>query len=111
MNDNPRIALRARDTQALIDQTPTPYPAELPLMLVQGTTDQIVLAGPNADLQEAWCAAGSTINGLWLWGVDHVKVSGMAGPSVTGWIADRFAGLTAPNKCSVPPPRALTTVE
>jgi hypothetical protein len=35
----------------------------------------------------------------------------MAGPSVTGWIADRFAGLTAPNNCSVPPPRALITVE
>ena len=96
--------------QALIDQTPTPYPAELPLMLVQGTTDQIVLAGPNADLQEAWCAAGSTINGLWLWGVDHVKVSGMAGPSVTGWIADRFAGRIAPNTCDIPPPRSLITV-
>ena len=96
--------------QALIDQTPTPYPAELPLMLVQGTADQIVLAGPNADLQEAWCAAGSTINGLWLWGVDHVNVAGMAGPSVSGWIADRFAGLTPPNNCSVPPPRTLITV-
>ena len=102
---DPRVA------QILIDQTPTPYPADLPLMLVQGTADQIVLAGPNADLQEAWCAAGSTINGLWLGGVDHVNVAGMAGPSVVGWIADRFAGRSAPNTCDIPPPRTLITVQ
>jgi len=95
--------------QALKDQTPPPYPATLPVMLVQGTADQIVLAGPNANLQEIWCAAGSTMNALWLGGVDHINVAGMAGPSVAGWIADRFAGLSAPNTCSVPPPRSLIT--
>jgi predicted esterase len=97
--------------QLLIDQTPTPFPAELPLMLVQGTADQIVLAGPNADLQEDWCAAGSTVNALWLGGVDHTKVASMAGPLVTGWIADRFAGRIAPNTCDTPPPRSLITVQ
>lgn len=66
--------------QVLIDQTPPPYSAELPLMLVQGTADQIVLAGTNANLQESWCAAGSTINALWLEGVDHLNVADMAGP-------------------------------
>jgi hypothetical protein len=100
----------SRVAQILIDQTPMPYPADLPLMLVQGTADQIVLAGPNADLQEAWCAAGSTINGLWLAGVDHVNIAGMAGPSVAAWIADRFAGRSAPNTCDTPPPRSLITV-
>jgi hypothetical protein len=108
-SENPVKDLRV--SQILIDQTPTPYPADLPLMLVQGTADQIVLAGPNADLQEAWCAAGSTINGLWLGGVDHIKINGMAGPSVAGWIADRFAGRIAPNSCDVPPPRSLITVQ
>ena len=97
--------------QALEDQTPSPYPAEMPLMLVQGTADQVVLAGPNADLQESWCAAGSTINALWLGGVDHIKAAQVAGPSVAAWIADRFAGLTAPNTCNVPPPRTLITVQ
>lgn len=97
--------------QVLIDQTPPPYSAELPLMLVQGTADQIVLAGTNANLQESWCAAGSTINALWLEGVDHLNVADMAGPAVAGWIADRFAGLTAPNTCSVRPPWSLITVE
>ena len=97
--------------QVLIDQTPMPYPAELPLMLIQGTADQIVLAGPNADLQVSWCAAGSTINALWLGGVDHTSVPAIAGPSVAGWIAGRFAGLKAPNTCAVPPPWSLITVK
>ena len=101
--DNPLWA------QALKDQTPPPYPATLPVMLVQGTADEIVLAGPNANLQELWCAAGSTMNALWLGGVNHIDVAGMSGPSVAGWIADRFAGLSAPNTCSVPPPRSLIT--
>lgn len=96
--------------QALSDQTPPPYPAVLPLMLVQGTADQVVLAGPNADLQESWCASGSTINALWLGGVDHTQAPFIAGPSVAAWIADRFAGLPAPNTCNVPPPRDLITV-
>ena len=97
--------------QVLKDQTPPPYPAALPVMLVQGTADQIVLAGPNANLQDVWCAAGSTINALWLGGVDHLNVAGMAGPSVAAWIDDRFAGLSAPSTCSVPPPRSLITVQ
>ena len=103
--NNPLLA------QALIEQTPPPYPAELPLMLVQGTADQIVLAGTNADLQESWCATGSTINALWLGGVDHMNIAGMAGPGVAAWMADRFAGRSAPNTCNVPPPRDLITVE
>lgn len=96
---------------ALADQTPPPFPANLPLMLVQGTADQVVLAGPNADLQESWCATGSTINALWLGGVDHLKAAQVAGPSVTAWLADRFAGETPPNTCNEPPPRSLITVQ
>lgn len=103
--DNPLWA------QALMEQTPPPYSAAVPIMLVQGTADEIVLAGPNANLQESWCAAGSTVNALWLEGVDHLNVAALAGPAVAGWIADRFAGLTAPNTCSVPPPWSLITVE
>lgn len=97
--------------QALKDQTPPPYPSALPLMLIQGTADQIVLAEPNATLQEAWCKAGSTIHAIWLGGVDHMKIADMAGPSVAAWFADRFAGQAVPNSCSVPPPWSLITAE
>ena len=96
---------------ALADQTPPPFPANLPLMLVQGTADQVVLAGPNADLQESWCASGSTINALWLGGVDHLKAAQVAGPSVTAWLAERFAGETPSNTCNELPPRSLITVQ
>lgn len=97
--------------EALMDQTPPPLPSDLPLMLIQGTADQVVLAGPNADLQEAWCAQGSTINALWLGGVDHLKAAQVAGPSVAAWIADRFDGKSPPNTCDVPPPLSLITVQ
>lgn len=97
-------------TQALLEQTPPPMSSTLPIMLVQGTADQLALAGFNADLQESWCAAGSTLDALWLGGVDHRTVAVVAGPSVAAWIADRFSGLPAPNTCNVAPPRSLITV-
>lgn len=95
--------------QALKDQTPPPLPAELPMMLIQGTADQVVLAEPNAQLQQDWCAAGSTINALWLGGVDHMKAAQVAGPSVISWINSIFDGKTPPNTCSTPPPWSALT--
>lgn len=100
-----------RWAQALQDQTPPPLPAELPLMLIQGTADQVVLAEPNAQLQQDWCAAGSTINALWLGGVDHMKAAQVAGPSVVSWLNEIFDGKTPPNTCSIPPPWSALTLK
>ena len=86
------------------EQTPPPLPAELPVLLAQGTADQVVLPWPNAALQERWCAAGSTISSLWMGNVDHLNAPFVAGPQAVVWIADRFAGRPAPRSCDVPPP-------
>ena len=92
--------------QIIADQTPPPMPAEMPVFIAQGTADEVVLAWPNAMLQEQWCAAGSTLAVDWLGGVNHMKAAIVAGPEAMLWIADRFAGRPAPRTCDVPPPIA-----
>ena len=96
-------------SKALDDQTPPPLPSDLPMMLIQGTADQVVLAEPNAQLQQDWCAAGSNINALWLGGIDHMKAAQVAGPSVVAWLADVFEGKPPANSCTTPPPWSTLT--
>ena len=87
-------------------ETVPPMPAAMPVFLAQGTADTVVLPGPNALLQEQWCAAGSTITVLWMGGVTHEKAATTAGPDAVTWIADRFAGRPAGRTCTTPPPVA-----
>jgi hypothetical protein len=86
------------------DQTPPPLPADVPVFMAQGTADEVVLAWPNAKLQQAWCEAGSTISTLWMGGIGHLAAATTAGPTAVAWIADRFAGRPAERTCDVPPP-------
>lgn len=86
------------------EQTPPPLPASMPAFIGQSTTDTVVLAWPNAALQESWCAAGSTLSMLWIGDVAHQQTASVIGPQVVGWIAERFAGLRAQRTCEVPPP-------
>lgn len=85
-----------RVTQA---QTPTPLPASMPIMLAQGTADDVVLPGPNALLQNLWCAAGSAITTLWMGGISHTAAANVAGPAVVPWINDRFHDIPAGRTC------------
>ena len=85
-------------------QTPTPLPASMPFMLAQGTGDDVVLPGPNALLQNLWCAAGSTITTLWMGGVNHMAAANVAGPAVVPWINDRFHDVPAGRTCGTAPP-------
>ena len=79
-------------------------PADMPVFVAQGTADEVVLPGPNALLQEQWCAAGSTLTMLWMGGIGHMAAATTAGPDVVPWIADRFAGRPAGRTCDTPPP-------
>jgi len=90
------------------EQTPPPYPAELPVFVAQGTADEVVLAWPNAVLQERWCAAGSNLTMLWMGGVGHLQAAIAAGPSATQWIAQRFAREPVQPNCTFPPAVAPT---
>lgn len=91
-------------SQIVSEQTP-PQPAPgMPILLVQGTADEVVLAPTNALLQNSWCAAGVNMSALWLGEVNHQKAAIIGGPSAVQWLAARFAGEPAVPNCSFPPP-------
>ena len=93
-------------SRLIAEETPRPLPPEIPVLLAQGTADQVVLPWPNALLQERWCAAGATISSLWMGNVDHLKAPFVAGPQAVTWIGERFEGVPAGRTCAVPPPVA-----
>ena len=85
-------------------EVPRPLPASLPVFVAQSTADTVVLAAPNATLQDTWCAAGADLTMLWLGQVSHQDTAMVAGPTVVDWIADRFAGRPTHPTCENPPP-------
>ena len=87
-----------------LEQTPPPLPASMPVFVGQSTADEVVLAWPNALLQERWCAAGSMISTLWVGEVSHQLTAETIGPEVVRWISDRFAGRPAVRTCQLAPP-------
>ena len=100
--ENPRDTISWSDYAAV--ETPDPLPASLPMLLAQSTTDNVVLAWPNAALQERWCAAGSDLASLWIADVSHIQTALVVGPSVMAWVGDRFAGRPQVRSCQTPPP-------
>ena len=93
-------------TESLQAQTPPVMPVDMPVFIAQGTSDEVVLPWPNAMIQEQWCQAGSTVEFLWMGGVNHMDAAHVSGPAAVVWIADRFAGRQATSTCAVPPPIA-----
>lgn len=99
---NPAWAAAARE------QTPAPLPASMPVFVAQSIADEVVLAWPNARLQNEWCAAGSDITMAWLGVVSHQNTAMTVGPEAVAWIDDRFNDRPTTRTCNVPPPIAPT---
>jgi pimeloyl-ACP methyl ester carboxylesterase len=93
-------------TTAAKDQTPAPLPASMPVFVAQSIADTVVLAWPNAVLQNEWCAAGSDITMAWLGVVSHQDTAMTVGPEAVAWMDDRFNGRPTTRTCNVPPPVA-----
>lgn len=83
-------------------ETPRPFTGT-PILLAQGTADEVVLGGSNALMQQKWCAAGSDLQTIWMGGVKHSPAAIVIGPTVVNWAAERFAGKPQPNNCQDPP--------
>ncbi|MGI9136211.1 MAG: lipase family protein [Candidatus Nanopelagicales bacterium] len=98
--NNPSWAAAAKE------QTPAPLPASMPVFVAQSIADTVVLAWPNAKLQEQWCAAGSDITMAWLGVVSHQDTAMTVGPEAVAWIDDRFNDRPTTRTCDVPPPVA-----
>ncbi len=91
--------------RAIREQTPPIVDAEMPMLLIQGTADKVVLAGSNATLQEQWCRVRPMAS-LWLGGVSHQDSVNAGGPVAMNWASERFAGSEPMNTCrfGVPAP-------
>jgi alpha-beta hydrolase superfamily lysophospholipase len=86
-------------------QTPPPIAPTIPVYLGQSTADTVVLAWPNADLERAWCAAGSSVSATWIADVGHMNTALVLGPGLIQWAEARFAGEPAVSTCGIGPPR------
>jgi acetyl esterase/lipase len=89
---------------ALVANTVPLPPTGLPVYLAQGLADQVILPNTTALLEQRYCSAHVPLSAEWMGGVGHVKVATAAGPQVTAWLADRFAGSPAATSCADPPP-------
>lgn len=87
-------------------QTPAPLPSSMPVFVAQSIADTVVLAWPNALLQNEWCAAGSDLTMAWLGMVSHQDTAMTVGPEAVAWIDDRFNDRPTTRTCNVPPPVA-----
>jgi len=91
------------------ENTPSP-PGELPVLIVQGLADTVVLPNTTALLVERYYAAGSPLTVAWLGDVSHMQAGFIAGPMVNTWLQQRFAGVAASSTRGTanPVPAAVT---
>jgi len=100
---------------ALVEQTPKPLPASMPMLMTQAVGDGVVLPNTNAKLQVDWCKAGSNLRVNWLGQLatgalgpaeTHANTLLAAWPLETDWIQERFAGKPQTPNCAFIPPVA-----
>jgi alpha-beta hydrolase superfamily lysophospholipase len=92
--------------QVLVDQTVPLPPEGIPVLIAQGTADEVVLPNTTSLLVERYCDAGVDVATHWMPGVHHIPAANDAGPTVAAWLTDRFAGQVAATDCGRTPPVA-----
>ena len=80
-----------RDSQIGTRQT------DVPILYLQGTVDGLYAVAP--DQVDRMCAVGDLVRFSTYPGLDHDPIVWKGWPESRGWLADRFAGLAAPNDC------------
>jgi len=68
-------------------------------LLAQGSADELVRPQVTQDYMKRQCRAGGSVRMLLLPNANHGVIAHDAAPSAIDWIADRFAGVPAPNDC------------
>jgi pimeloyl-ACP methyl ester carboxylesterase len=83
----------------MTQNTPGILPRDVPVFLAQGTTDNVVVPKVTSEYTHRLCEAGSSVRLVTLPGVGHAFIARNAAPAAIDWMANRFAGLPAPNDC------------
>lgn len=75
-------------------------PPDIPILIAQGSVDNVVDPPVTKAYAKLLCQAGSRVEMLNYDGVGHGMISRDAAQPSVKWIADRFAGKSAPTDCS-----------
>jgi alpha-beta hydrolase superfamily lysophospholipase len=97
---NVNLAASPRWAALMQQNSVTPSGLTMPLLIAQGSNDQIVAPAVTLTLVNRLCAARATLRYLPIDGGDHVSVGKRSADTATRWFADRFAGRNAPNDCA-----------
>ena len=89
----PWRALMAKNSPGLL-------PPRVPLFLAQGGADGLVRPQVTQDYMRRQCGAGGRVRMLFLPGDNHGFIARDAAASAVDWMADRFAGTSAPSDCN-----------
>ena len=76
------------------ENTPSP-PGTVPVLIVQGLADTVVLPNTTSLLTERFYAASNPLTVAWLANISHFKVASVGGPLVNTWLQQRFTGIPA----------------
>lgn len=94
-------------------QTPSPYPADMPLTVIASIEDGVVFASSTAVLRDNWCAAGSNLQMNWMGSLAPGTLGSLQAhgdtildgwPLLTMWIQQRFQDIPATNNCTAANP-------
>jgi acetyl esterase/lipase len=83
----------------LAENTIGALPPRVPVLILQGTTDDTVRPDVTRRYASRLCAGGSRVQLTMMPGVGHGMAALKGARSATDWIAQRFAGQPAPSNC------------
>ena len=92
------VATDPRWSRRIAGNTPS-APIVAPVLLAQGSDDQVVDPAVQRRWVAARCAAGQSIDFRELEGSGHIDVMAVAGPILEDWTARLFAGEAVPPGC------------
>ena len=81
-------------------QTAPTLSADKPLLVVESTSDQVVLPDTTALYIKNACQAGSNLTSLWVGDVGHMQIPNVTAPDVITWLSDRFSGKPTSPSCA-----------
>jgi acetyl esterase/lipase len=84
----------------LLENIAPVLPPELPVFVAQGDADRLVLPAVTKAYVQRLCHAGSKVQYLSMPGVKHGWAGADSALPAVAWMADRFAGTSAPDSCA-----------
>lgn len=89
---------------AATKQTAPILSSQIPLIIAQGLSDEVVIPNTTALYAKKACENGSNLTMMWMNGVGHVPVANIAGSSIISWFEERLSGVPVASTCNQPMP-------